>query len=134
MEVEEWGAPMRIAPLAEIMDEMDPPDAVLSSTAPARARLNPLGLPVPQGAPLVLVGPHGERTHLYSEKLRDVICKSGKNAGRYASGANRAKALAARKKKGREFYPSDASEVTCYRCAKLAGINIAAGRKPWGVP
>jgi len=100
----------------------------------AKARLNPLGLPVSAGAPLVLVGPHGERTHLYSAKTGDVICKSGKNAGRYASGANHQTVLAARREKGRKFYPSDATEVTCYRCAKLASINIAAGRKPWVGP
>jgi len=34
MEVEEWGAESRIVPLAEILEEMDPPDTVFSTVTP----------------------------------------------------------------------------------------------------
>ena len=34
MEVEEWGAESRIIPFEEVVDEMDPPDMVLSTNHP----------------------------------------------------------------------------------------------------
>ena len=36
MEVEEWGAESRIVPLAEVLEEMDPPDMVFSTATPQR--------------------------------------------------------------------------------------------------
>ena len=39
MEVEEWGAESRIVPLAEILEEIDPPDTVFSTVTPQREAL-----------------------------------------------------------------------------------------------
>lgn len=96
-----------------------------------KARLNPLGLPLdgrtpgkagrppPPAPPLpgstkvVTVGA-GLHTHIYNPNTRMVLCKS-------ASG---------RAKEAQPLYLSQARNVTCYRCAKLATMNIEAGRKP----
>ena len=79
----------------------------------ARTRQNPRGLPVLQeGATIVRVGRHGKHTHLYSPVTGMHACKSGINAGRGGpSGAMP------------ELYETDATEITCYRCAKLAHMN-----------
>jgi hypothetical protein len=110
----------------------------------ARTRQNPRGLHLPQKAVVVMVGEHGQRTHLYSPAEGDVICKSGRGAGRYAAGADREAVLQERQEQERSFYrvygrdpktgkPNKRTPpaITCYRCAKLAGINIANGREPW---
>lgn len=39
MEVEEWGAESRIVPLAEVLEEMDPPDMVFSTVVPQQEGL-----------------------------------------------------------------------------------------------
>jgi len=39
MEVEEWGAESRTVPLAEVLEEMDPPDTVFSTVTPQREGL-----------------------------------------------------------------------------------------------
>lgn len=81
----------------------------------ARSRQNPRGLPVlTQGATIVRVGRHGKHTHLYNPHSGLHACKSGVNAGRGGpSGAVP------------ELYETDATEITCYRCAKLATMNMA---------
>lgn len=99
----------------------------------ARSRRNPRGLPVPEGI-IVLVGKNGQNTHLLNPSTKQVLCKSGRAAGRYPSGASaaeRKQILAARRAEKQEVYTSRAKEVTCYRCAKLAAINIEAGRDAW---
>ncbi len=93
-----------------------------------------------------MVGKHGTKTHLYSEEEGDVLCKSGKNAGRYSEDADRETVLSSRRRgKGeRDFYrvfgrdpktkkvkKSIQPALTCYRCAKLAKVNMKAGRSPW---
>jgi hypothetical protein len=118
----------------------------------ARTRLNPRGLHLEHypGAQVVQVGLHGTKTHLYNRAKGDVICKSGRNAGRYPAGVDswqeRERIKAARSTEGRTFFPayhsdrtgtrrrldkSQPAAVTCYRCAKLAEINISDGRAPW---
>jgi len=103
----------------------------------SRARTNPRGLPVPGGR-IVLVGKYGLMTHLVGSSGK-VLCRSGKGAGRYPRGATAAEKkeiLAVRLRSGPTLYPSKAKKegVTCYRCAKLALINQAAGRSLWGEP
>ena len=121
----------------------------------ARARRNPRGYPLAaehlRDARVVRVGQRGVHTHLYSPEMQDVLCQSGKNAGRYAEGANREAVLKNRQAGGeREFYPALSREdqqgknrwaqdiepamITCYRCVKLAQLNIANGRDPWEPP
>lgn len=87
---------------------------------------------MPPGAQIVQIGPHGKKTHLFGGKT--VLCKSGKNAGRYKKDENRTAALKKRRAQKQQLYPSRAQYVTCYRCAKLAEVNAAAGRKPWVGP
>lgn len=77
---------------------------------PRRAKLNPLGLQV--DAQLVRVG-QGKHTHLYNPRTRLHACRSGVNAGRGGpSGAIP------------ELHPVDSRRITCYRCAKLAQMNM----------
>ena len=110
----------------------------------ARTRRNPRGLHLPVRAVVVMVGEHGQRTHLYDPTERDVICKSGRGAGRYSEDADREAVLRQRQEQERSLYqvygrdpktgkPNKKTPpaITCYRCAKLAEINVANGRKPW---
>jgi hypothetical protein len=118
----------------------------------SKARRNPRSLPLPPDAQVVRVGQHEGLTHLYDpDDLKDIICQSGKNAGDYGNSADRDSVLAERRTAGaqRQLYPAYSkrnskrmrkgenplpAEITCYRCAKLASINIANGRKPWQRP
>ena len=88
----------------------------------ARARRNPIGLPAPEGTTLVRVGKYGKQTHIYHPVKHIAICKSG----------------AGRAKGGQELYEVDPRKehgfVTCYRCAKLGELNLAAGRYIWKGP
>lgn len=83
------------------------------------ARPNPIGLRV-DGGQVVRVG-EGLHTHLLDPYRGAHLCRSGFNAGkRGGSGASP------------EYRPTPrATVVTCYRCIKLAQINMDAGRKPW---
>jgi hypothetical protein len=91
----------------------------------SRARRNPIGLPAPLGAQVVRVG-SGEHTHVYNGK-GGVLCNSGKGAGRVGKYGDR---------RGGEqtIYATDAHFVTCYRCQKLAQMNLEAGRDAWQGP
>jgi hypothetical protein len=86
-----------------------------------RARRNPIGLHLP-GIQLVRVGA-GEHTHVLDPVEGVHICRKGRNAGRQGP-SDRPSVL----------YPSSAQYVTCYRCVKLATMNIDAGRVPWQGP
>jgi hypothetical protein len=92
-----------------------------------RTRHNPRGLPA-SGLELVRIGPHGQHSHIWDPVERRPLCGSGKSAGRYPKGASAAQKkeiLAARQAASdQNFYPSNAKEVTCYRCAKLAKMNL----------
>jgi len=84
----------------------------------ARALQNPLGLTVPDGVTLVLVGKRGAFTHLYDANTRMHACQSGKNAGRGGkSGAmlNEERPL--------QLYKAKARNLTCYRCIKIVEMN-----------
>lgn len=95
----------------------------------ARARRNPIGLPVPEGTTLVRVGPYGQQTHIFHPKKGGVICQSG--AGR----AREPQDLYLVEPRGSRRAPVHRDGfATCYRCAKLAELNLAAGREIWQGP
>lgn len=83
----------------------------------SRARRNPIGLVLPPGTQLVRVG-NGEHTHVFNPKTGHTLCESG--LGR-AGGQQR-------------LFQANARQATCYRCVKLAKMNLAAGREPWEGP
>lgn len=83
-----------------------------------RARQNPLGLPLPPKTEVVKAGAYGEHTHIWHPHKHVPICKSGFG----------------RAKGNQSYSPSDAKFVTCYRCAKLGNMNLAAGRQVWEGP
>ena len=90
----------------------------------AKARKNPLGRYFPGVIPVV-VG-NGEYVHIYHPNKQFHICKSGKNAGRPpVEGPDQ------RSERTIQYYRSNAKFITCWRCLKLASINIAEGREPW---
>ena len=91
------------------------------------ARRNPIGMPAPRGSAVVQIGEHGKHTHLFDPTTGGVICNSGKNAGRVGKHGDR-------RGKPQEVFASNAKFITCYRCQKLAQINIAAGRPAWKGP
>lgn len=72
------------------------------------------------GARLVRVG-KGVHTHLYDDARKAHLCRSGFNAGRVKGGSSAVP----------EVYTAKGDVVTCYRCQKLAAVNIDAGRKAW---
>lgn len=82
-----------------------------------RARRNPIGLPLPPSTTLVRAGA-GHHTHILNPKTGHTLCESG--LGR-AGGQQ-------------ELFVSNARQATCYRCVKLAQMNLAAGREPWESP
>lgn len=87
-----------------------------------KARLNPYGAPAPAGVDVVRVG-QGQHTHVFNPETGMHLCNSGKNAGRGGpSGAVPT------------LYRSDANFVTCYRCAKLLGINARISRAQTNPP
>ena len=93
-------------------------------TSPFEAKRNPIGRPADvkawggKGA-LVRIGERGKLTHVYvppkGRKTERTLCRSGADLSRG----------------GQEFYRSNANYITCYRCAKLATMNIQDGRAPW---
>lgn len=83
------------------------------------ARENPIGLRV-SDAQVVRVG-KGMHTHLLDPARGAHLCRSGFNAGK-RGGSGTAPVYRATPR---------ATVVTCYRCIKLAEINLAAGRKAW---
>ena len=83
-----------------------------------RIRLNPLGFTLKSNdGRLVRIG-SGQHTHLLSPRTLTPICESG----------------AGRAKEKQSLYASDGKVVTCYRCSKLAEMNVQAGRAPWEGP
>ncbi len=89
-----------------------------------KARRNPIGMPAPSGVQVVQLG-SGERTHIYNPNKGTVICNSGKNAGRKADDGTD------RRGGAQEIYAANANFVTCYRCQKLAEMNLESGRLAW---
>ena len=95
---------------------------------PRRARQNPQGLPVQSADQrlLVMVGKRSTLTHLYDPAIGMHACQSGKNAGRQGLGAFEG----AKYGQGQwlrdppELYATQSKHITCYRCAKLAEINL----------
>lgn len=79
-----------------------------------RARRNPIGTLAPKGVDVVLLG-SGEHTHIFHPVKQHVICNSGKG-----------RSLAPQ-----VVYDSKANYVTCYRCQKLAMMNLSKGREAW---
>jgi len=57
----------------------------------------------------------GEHSHILNPETGRVICASGKG----------------RAKKPQKLYKSARRYATCYRCCKLASMNVEAGRLPW---
>lgn len=82
-----------------------------------RARPNPIGLVVQPLLHLVRLG-SGEHTHVLNPNTGRTLCESGRG---------RAKAT-------QPLFRSNARSITCYRCAKLARLNMEAGRQPWEAP
>jgi hypothetical protein len=73
---------------------------------------NPRGLPVgasDEGVIVVRVGEEGEFTHIYNPVTKAHLCRSGIKHGKVPP-----------------LFASKGSHVTCYRCAKLAAINLKA--------
>ena len=93
-----------------------------------RARQNPQGLPVTDGDAryVVMVGERSTLTHLYDPVERMHACQSGKNAGRKGmasfQGASRGQGEWLRDPP--KLYATTSRRITCYRCAKLAEINL----------
>ena len=90
----------------------------------AKARKNPIGRTYP-GAITVVVG-QGEYVHLFHPDHKRHICNSGKNAGRAP-----AKGEDLRDQRQPIYYATKARFVTCWRCIKLASMNLAEGRQAW---
>jgi hypothetical protein len=84
-------------------------------TSSPQALPNPIGYPKPANTELVRVGT-GEMVHVYSPSTKDILCQSGKNAGRRNPDGTQ-------NRKKKEFFKSDATQVTCYRCSKLLSMN-----------
>lgn len=55
----------------------------------------------------------GEHSHIYDPSTRHTLCRSA----------------IGRAKSPQQLYKSDADQVTCYRCVKLAQMNLEAGRQ-----
>lgn len=83
----------------------------------ARARQNPLGISTSPETRLVRVGA-GEHSHILNPDTGQTLCESGFG----------------RSGRSQQLYKSDATQATCYRCAKLATMNLEAGRAPWQGP
>jgi hypothetical protein len=77
-----------------------------------RARVNPYGRPAGD-VEVVQVGEKGKFTHIYNPRRKAHLCRSGIKHGNVP-----------------ELYPSMAQFVTCYRCQKLADVNVRSGRSP----
>lgn len=91
------------------------------------ARRNPLGLPLDraallrEGSGIVRVG-SGEHTHLLHPSGVQ-LCRMGKRPGRQGPSTQPSR-----------IEQTDARFVTCYRCQKLATVNLTQGRKAWEPP
>lgn len=76
-----------------------------------RAKLNPIGMEAPDGVVIVRAGKEGEFTHILNPNDpkygRVHMCRSGIKHGNVP-----------------KLYRSTGRFVTCYRCAKLAQINL----------
>ena len=86
-------------------------------------RKNPLGYPVPEGTVVARVG-SGVHTHVYHPQKKQVICRSGHNAGKKGKTVDK-------RGKAQIYYRSNAQMVTCYRCQKLVRLNLKEGRLAW---
>ena len=96
--------------------------------AQRRARQNPQGLPVQPADQrlLVMVGKRSTLTHLYDPTLGMHACQSGKNAGRQGLEAFEGAAYGQGQwlRDPPELFATNSKRITCYRCAKLAEINL----------
>lgn len=79
------------------------------------AKTNPVGYPKPANVQLVRTAT-GDMIHVYDATTKDTLCKSGKNAGRRKQDGTQSK-------NEKQFFKSDATMVSCYRCSKLLSIN-----------
>lgn len=93
----------------------------------AKARKNPIGTPAPKGITLVQVGPYGKLVHVYDPQGDIHLCRSGKNAGRVGEHGDRRGGPQA-------LFRTKSKFITCYRCQKLATLNMDAGRPAWKGP
>lgn len=91
----------------------------------SKARTNPIGKYFPGVIP-VIVG-QGKFVHIYDPDLRLHICRSGKNAGK----PPRAGEPDTRASRRPVYYQSKSKHITCWRCLKLAYMNLHEGREPW---
>jgi hypothetical protein len=90
----------------------------------------------------------GKHTHVYHPEKGTVICNSGKNAGRVGHAVEEIvvstpdggqevslRHLAIDRRGGaQQIFGSDAHFITCYRCQKLAHMNLEQGRPAWQGP
>jgi len=97
----------------------------------SRARQNPRGLPTKgfdAPAPIVIrIGRYGKLTHILDAAEDGALCGSGKSAGRYREGATpqeRAAALENRRTRTQQLFHAEGEKPTCYRCIKLALLNL----------
>jgi hypothetical protein len=95
------------------------------SRTTVKARKNPIGKYFPDVI-AVIVG-QGKFVHIYDPELRLHICRSGKNAGK----PPRAGEPDNRSTRRPVYYRSKAKHITCWRCLKLAFMNMKEGREPW---
>jgi hypothetical protein len=93
-----------------------------------KARKNPLGKYLPDVIPVV-VG-KGQYVHIFHPLKRTHICHSGKNAGKAPVAGNPDE----RSTRQPVYYRSSAKNITCWRCLKLAHMNVQQGRAPWQGP
>ncbi len=90
-----------------------------------KARTNPIGMPLMQGVQAVKIGKKGEQTHIYDP---DLIVKNpdgsvvAKGAPLCLSGF-KGKVLGS-PRFSPTLYASNANFITCYRCEKLAQMNL----------
>lgn len=79
----------------------------------AKARANPLGFPVGPNQTLVKVG-NGFAVHILNRSTGLPLCRSG----------------AARAYGKQPVVSAPGGFCSCYRCAKLAKMNVSSGRSP----
>ena len=79
------------------------------------------------------IGERGKVTHILNTAAAEphVLCKSGKAAGRFKAGLTereREAELERRQRSTQQLYRAEGEGVTCYRCIKLARLNLEKSR------